>query len=243
MRRINLKAKFLGLVVVTIATSASFLTACSTKAQNQAQANSPATTLSSTDASDNQPMDHSTMNHGGMNHGSMHSMGMDLGPADAEYDLRFIDAMIPHHRGAIDMANEALQKSKRPEITSLAQNIIKAQDREENELMRKWRKAWYPKASATPMAYDSQQGKMMPMSVAQKNSMMMKMDLGPADANFDLRFMDAMIPHHEGAISMAKDALNKAQHPKLKQLANEIIASQQTEIDQMKQWRKTWYGK
>lgn len=151
--------------------------------------------------------------------------------------------MIPYHRGAIDMANEALQKSKRPEIKSLAQNIITAQNREENELMRKWRKAWYPKASETPMTYDSQMGKMMPMSVEQKNSMMMQMDLGAADANFDLRFMDAMIPHHEGAIAMAKDALTKAKHPELKQLANDIIASQQAEIDQMKQWQKTWYGK
>ncbi|CAD5963699.1 hypothetical protein NO108_03706 [Planktothrix rubescens] len=33
-----------------------------------------------------------------------HSMMMDLGPADAEYDLRFIDGMIPHHQGAIKMA-------------------------------------------------------------------------------------------------------------------------------------------
>ncbi|OLP20044.1 hypothetical protein BST81_02055 [Leptolyngbya sp. 'hensonii'] len=69
------------------------------------------------------------------------------------------------------------------------------------------------------------------------------MDLGAADADFDLRFMNAMIPHHEGAVAMAKDALTKAQHPELRQLANEIIASQQAEIDQMKQWRKTWYGK
>lgn len=185
-------------------------------------------------------MDHSKLDQDAMMH---HLMGMDLGPADAEYDLRFIDAMIPHHRGAIAMANDALQKSQRLEIKALAQTIIKAQNREENELMRKWRKAWYPKASETPMAYDSQQGKMLPMSADQQNSMMMKLDLGAADAEFDLRFINAMIPHHEGAVVMAKDALTKAQHPELKQLANEIIASQQAEIDQMKQWRKTWYGK
>jgi uncharacterized protein (DUF305 family) len=238
MKRISLKAKLLGLVVITIATASSLLTACSTNPQTQAQAPTP----SATSAGSSQ-----TMDHGGMHHGSMtemdHSAAMNLGPADAEYDLRFIDAMIPHHRGAIDMANEALQKSQRPEIKALAQNIIKAQNREENELMRKWRVTWYPKASETPMAFNSQQGKMMPMTVDQKNSMMMKMDLGAADDQFDLRFMNAMIPHHEGAIVMAKDALTKAQHPELKQLANEIITSQQAEIDQMKHWRKTWYGK
>ncbi|MGI0485202.1 DUF305 domain-containing protein [Pantanalinema rosaneae CENA516] len=225
---------------MTIATAGSTLTACS-NSQTQVESPSPA----ATNAGSNSAPDHSTMDHSQMNHGDMmnHLMDMDLGPADAEYDLRFIDAMIPHHRGAIEMANEALQKSQRSDIKVLAQTIIKAQNREENELMRKWRKAWYPEAGETPMAYDSQQGKMLPMSEAQKNSMMMKMDLGAADGEFDLRFMNAMIPHHEGAIAMAKDALTKAQHPELKQLANDIIASQQAEIDQMKQWRKTWYGK
>jgi len=68
------------------------------------------------------------------------------------------------------------------------------------------------------------------------------MSLGPADAEYDLRFMDAMIPHHEGAVVMAKDVLAKSKRTEMQQLANNIIASQQTEIDQMKQWRKMWYG-
>jgi len=54
---------------------------------------------------------------------------MELGPADAEFDLRFIDAMTPHHQGAVEMAKEAQQKSKRPEIQKLAADIIQAQDR------------------------------------------------------------------------------------------------------------------
>ncbi len=51
-------------------------------------------------------MNHDGMKHGGMNH------NMDVGPADANYDLRFIDSMIPHHQGALVMAQEALAKSK-----------------------------------------------------------------------------------------------------------------------------------
>lgn len=168
--------------------------------------------------------------------------GMDLGPADAEYDLRFIDAMIPHHQGAIAMANEALQKSQRPEIKALAEAIIKAQDREINDLMRKWRKAWYPNVSDDPVAWHAQMGHSMTMSSEQRQSMMMSMDLGAADAQFDLRFLNAMIPHHEGAIVMARDALSKSQRPEIKQLANNIITSQQAEIDQMQQWRKSWYN-
>lgn len=207
------------------------LAACSNSAQTSTQ--NPTVTSSPMAG-----MDHSSM-QGNLNH-SMSSM--NLGAAGAEYDLRFIDAMRPHHQGAIVMAKEAVQKSKRPEIKSLAQNIIVTQNHEEKELMAKWRKQWYPNAPQESIAYDAQTHKSVPMSTAQKDSMAMKMDLGAADNQFDLRFLNAMIPHHEGAIVMAKDALQKSKRPEIKQLAQEITTSQQTEIDQMKQWRKAWYN-
>jgi uncharacterized protein (DUF305 family) len=91
------------------------------------------------------------------------------------------------------------------------------------------------------MAYDEKMGHMMPMSQSQMQDMMMKGDLGAADAQFDLRFINAMIPHHEGAVVMAKDALSKSKRPQVKKLAQEIISSQQKEIDQLTQWGKAWY--
>lgn len=168
-----------------------------------------------------------------------HGMAMDLGPADANYDLRFIDAMTPHHQGAVEMAKVAQQKSQRPEIQQLASNIIKDQNKEIAQL-KQWRQAWYPKAGQ-PVAYGASQGHMMPMSSDQMKNMMMQQDLGAADAEFDLHFINAMIPHHEGAITMAKDALSKSKRPEIKKLAQDILTSQQKEIDQMKQWRQAWY--
>jgi uncharacterized protein (DUF305 family) len=50
-----------------------------------------------------------------------------------------------------------------------------------------------------------------------------------------------MIPHHEGALVMAKDVLSKSKRPETKKLAQAILTSQLKEIDQMKQWRKAWY--
>ncbi len=178
---------------------------------------------------------------GKMNH-NMGGMSMELGKADANLDLRFIDGMMPHHQGAIAMAKEALQKSKRPEIKKLATEIIKAQETEIAQ-MQKWRKAWYPNVSSTPMAWNSEMGHMMTMSDAQKAGMMMKMDLGAADANFDLRFINAMIPHHEGALMMAMEVQGKTKRTEVKKLARDILSSQKAEITQMQQWRKAWYGK
>ena len=177
-----------------------------------------------------------------MQHGMMDgSMSMDLGPADANYDLRFIDAMRMHHQGAIEMAKAVLQKSKRPEMKKLADSIITTQSREIAQ-MNQWRQAWYPKAGKQMMAYHAQMRHMMPMSSDQMKSMMMSQDLGAADSQFDLRFINAMIPHHEGAVTMAQDVLKKSQRPQMKQLAKEIIRDQQKEIAQMKQWRKAWYN-
>jgi uncharacterized protein (DUF305 family) len=174
----------------------------------------------------------------GMQHGSMgHSM--DLGPADADYDLRFIDAMIPHHEGAVVMAQDMAAKTKRPELQKLAQNILKAQPQEIAQ-MQQWRKDWYPKAPTTPMAWHSEMKHMMAMEPAQMKAMKMDMDLGKADEGYDLRFVQAMVPHHEAAVTMAKDLAQKTKRPELQKLAKEIIASQQVEIDQMKQWQQAW---
>jgi uncharacterized protein (DUF305 family) len=190
-------------------------------------------------------MDHGSMNDPSdsnpmpMDHGSM--MSMDLGPADESFDLRFIDAMIPHHQGAVAMAQEALQKSNRPEIKQLAQEIIDAQEREISELTE-WRTAWYPNVGDEPMMYSAEMGHMMPMTEEMRSSMMMEGDLGAADDEFDLRFIQAMIPHHQGAVDMAQQALEKSSRPEIQELAQNIIDSQQQEIDQMEQWREDWYG-
>lgn len=227
MQPISLKTGFL-MTFLAIA-SLGGMTACSNASQNQAQA--PTTTTTEPGGK------HGMMQDGGMNH----SMAMDLGPADENYDLRFIDGMRLHHQGAIAMAKEAQQKSTRPEIKKLADDIIISQSREENELMKKWRTAWYPKAGDKLMAYSTQMNHMMEMSSQQMQAMMMSQDLGKADAEFDLRFMNAMIPHHQGALIMAEDALKKSKRPELKKLAQEILTSQQKEIDQMKQWKQAWY--
>ena len=129
--------KFVALAIMAIASTA---TGCTNLAQNP--------TNPSADAVSN--TDNGMMNRNG---GMMdHNRSMDLGAADVNYDLRFIDAMMMHHQGAVVMAKEALEKSQRPEIKQLANNIIAAQKKEIAQ-MKQWRTAWYPKASQQPVAY------------------------------------------------------------------------------------------
>lgn len=156
----------------------------------------------------------------GMDHSNMAGMG-----DDQPYDAAFIDSMIVHHEGAVIMANQALEQAERPELLALANEIISAQEAEIAQ-MNDWRSAWYSDLAETSgMAMD-----MGPMEV-------------PAgDTPFDQRFIEAMIPHHEGAIAMAQDALQNAERQEIRDLANEIISAQEAEIAQMRQWLSEWYG-
>jgi len=60
---------------------------------------------------------------------------------------------------------------------------------------------------------------------------------------FDRAFIDAMVPHHESAIAMAQEAKQAGlSQPDLVKIADDIIATQQGEIDQMLEWREGWFG-
>src|SRR3990167_4236148 len=61
-------------------------------------------------------------------------------------------------------------------------------------------------------------------------------------SNMDRSFIEQMIPHHESAIAMAKLAQQKSTHTEIKTLADNVIISQTSEINTMKQWYKDWYG-
>jgi uncharacterized protein (DUF305 family) len=170
----------------------------------------------------------------GMDHGAMATAmptemaGMDHGAVPAEgqpYDATFIDGMIAHHEGAITMANQALEQAEHQEIKDLAQAIVSAQESEIGQ-MKEWRTSWYPDLPETT-------GMDMDMGA---------MEVAAGDTPFDQRFIQAMIPHHEGAITMARDAQAKAEHQEIKDLAQAIITAQDGEIAQMRQWLKEWYG-
>jgi uncharacterized protein (DUF305 family) len=154
--------------------------------------------------------------------------GMDHGAAnsDAPYDAQFIDSMVIHHEGAIEMANQALQRAEHAELKTLAEDIIRAQTTEIAQLQT-WRSEWYPELAPT-------QGMGMSMG-----DMEISTDTGKS---FDERFIEAMIGHHEGAIAMAKDAQQKAEKAEIKTLAQNIITAQEEEISQMRQWQTEWFG-
>ena len=88
------------------------------------------------------------MDHSGMSGMSDHEMGMDMDPNDLKtakpFDKAFIEMMVPHHQGAIRMANHELSRGSDPQIRSLANSIIKSQSAQIKQ-MQQWYLAWYGK--------------------------------------------------------------------------------------------------
>lgn len=63
---------------------------------------------------------------------------------------------------------------------------------------------------------------------------------GKTGNEFDKAFIEGMIPHHQGAIDMARAAQQSAMHQEIKDMAEDIISAQQSEINMMKQWQMDW---
>ena len=168
------------------------------------------------------------MTSGEMMSGEMASgMPMENGHYSNE---RFIDAMAPHHQSAVEMARIAQERAEHPEIRALAQDIIYTQEAE-IEKLRSIKQEEFG-TSEIPMEVGAEQMREMGMS-------------NPGDLAgqrpFDRAFIDAMIPHHESAIAMSRVALRESDNPRIRELAGQIVESQQREVDQMAEWRKEWY--
>lgn len=96
-----------------------------------------------------------------------------------------------------------------------------------------------PKKGAAPHAHDKMSAAMAKEMRTMNDKMVQH--LGAKDPEFENRFIEMMIPHHEGAIAMAKQALQNANRPELKEMAQKMIEAQQKEIEQLKKWQHDWH--
>jgi uncharacterized protein (DUF305 family) len=138
-------------------------------------------------------------------------------------DRAFIADMVPHHESAVTMAKIAQERSESAFVKQLAEDIVRTQN-QEIALMRR--------EDQTLAEAGIEKGS---LGVAEH---MMGMD---ADVDslktakpFDKAFITEMIPHHEGAVTMANAELSKGKSTKLELLAQDIITAQEREIAAMR---------
>ena len=173
--------------------------------------------------------------------GAMGMMGMrtsnERNGMVATIDRHFIEQMIPHHEGAIEMAKLAQERATQTEIKTLAASIIKSQT-EEIVQMKSWYKDWY--GTEVPLEANESMG--MGRGMMRGGMMGDQNDMESLkNANdFDKAFIEKMIPHHQMAVMMANRLTQGTKREEMKTLAQNIIEAQTKEINDMRMWYKTW---
>ena len=151
-------------------------------------------------------------------------------------DEMFVTMMIPHHQQAIEMADLAAANATSPEVKALATQIKAAQD-PEIQTMTQWLTTWgAPTMMATPSNGGTDHGG-MDMGGMTEAGMMSAEDMAAlakaTGADFDTMWVQMMIAHHQGAITMAQQVAETTTNPDVKAMADAIIAGQTTEITTM----------
>jgi uncharacterized protein (DUF305 family) len=142
-------------------------------------------------------------------------------------DVMFAQLMIPHHQQAVDMGEMMLAKDGLdPDITSIATTIKDAQA-PEITLMTDWLEAWGESSSMGDHAMHSMDGMLTEDQLAALE--------GAQGEEASRLFLESMIAHHEGAVTMAQDEVDDGQNSSAVDLAGDIIEIQKSEIEDMQQ--------
>lgn len=145
----------------------------------------------------------------------------------ANFEIDFMTDMIDHHQMAVETAEICVDKAVHRELRAMCRDIIAAQSAEIQQ-MQTWLQQWYGVTYQPRMGAGDQK--------------MLERLASMSGADFEIAFMEMMITHHEAAIKEAQQCLDKAGHAELRQLCENIIATQSAEVQQLKTWLCQWYG-
>jgi uncharacterized protein (DUF305 family) len=146
-------------------------------------------------------------------------------------DRAFVAGMVPHHEAAIEMAELAQERGESEFVTSLADDIVRTQGEEIHTM----------EDIDAELADAGVEVGDLGLSEAE---MAIEHDMSKLDAAkpFDRAFIDMMVPHHQGAIRMARVELEEGESADLMQLAQQIIEAQSREIEEMNAHRTEEFG-
>lgn len=174
--------------------------------------------------------------HGDMANPSSSPMAM------MDFDLAYIDMMIPHHESVIALAEVAKDELQDDRLVRIAEAIIATQPAEITQL-RDLREQWYGSPDPAPMSEEImnvsmgmshgcvEQGHMDQMSSE------WQLETFAAAEDKDLAFIDQVIPHHQMAVDTSEVALEQAEHEEIKEIARLVIEAQEREIAELEEIR------
>lgn len=144
-------------------------------------------------------------------------------------DAAFTSAMIPHHESAVDAADLALSRAEHRQLEELAREMITVQSIELATLRSVRDVIQQAGIEEGDLGLSEEE-----MGVAHHPA-----ELRNAE-DFDCAFIEMMVPHHEGAIRMARAELESGIHAELRRMSENIIDAQGYEIRQMRRFERRW---
>lgn len=161
--------------------------------------------------------------------------------ADAPYneaDVAFATEMMQHHAQALVLVDLTVDRDLDPEVVALTDQVRAAQT-PEIEQMADWLTEWDQPVPETMRDHANAHGDQGHMEDSDMPGMVTGAELEELAAlegdAFQDRWLELMIAHHEGAIEMAETEVADGEHTGAVRLAEDVVESQQAEIDQMEQ--------
>lgn len=145
-------------------------------------------------------------------------------------DVEFMQGMIGHHAQAVEMVELLKTRAQHPEMQGLGKRIELSQN-DEIKMMQEWltaRGQMAPEQHAHHGEHAMMPGMLMPEQMQQ---------LAAAKGNeFDKLFLQGMIAHHQGALTMVEELMKKpgaAQASDIYSFVSDVVADQSAEIERM----------
>jgi uncharacterized protein (DUF305 family) len=139
----------------------------------------------------------------------------------------FADAMIPHHRQALEMAGLAASRTSSRAVTAVAGRITAGQG-PEIAAMSSWLRSLGREAPAA--GHEGHGGNAYGMATLDQMNRLR----AARGAGFDELFLQLMIAHHEGAVKMSGEELRRGTDRSMRKMAQDAISGQRTEIARMR---------
>ncbi|MFD2027291.1 DUF305 domain-containing protein [Promicromonospora aerolata] len=153
-------------------------------------------------------------------------------------DTQFAQMMIVHHQGALEMAELAGEKAQDPAVQELAAGIASAQQ-PEIDTMTGWLEAWGEQSDGMAgMDHSGMDMEGMDMNGMSQEDVMAHLETLDG-TEFDASFLEHMIAHHEGAVTMSEAEIEDGTNQDATALAQAIIEDQTAEIAEMEQLTST----
>ena len=153
-----------------------------------------------------------------------------------ELEITFLAEIIPHHRAAIEMAQLELERGTSPDIRTHAENIIANQQHQIDQFTT-WLEEWYGLTPEEAMAQAPAEAQ-EEMKILEEETQMMIEELSAVEAgeDFDVAFVQKMIPHHNSGIIEFLEPQSRAVHPQLRVAATSGITTQQAQVADFRTW-------